>query len=214
MASCFALGFGVLHWITSISGILWFVALLVFSLWIPLHKISYLYPQWLSCKFVGLLEGSLNIQSAIYFYPTATEQILIEDRDNFCEVHGPKFLLSFADQNHSLSNSICLNVLFVELCCKCQSFPREVPLLENRALWRNEDFSRSALVLIDAAAPGVCSEPGEDLGVHLLRKQSNAGEDCPVNSTSSVSKIWSQKLNLAVRRCKRCLFPHWVSLRP
>lgn len=142
MASCFALGFGVLHWITSISGILWFVALLVFSLWIPLHKISYLYPQWLSCKFVGLLEGTLNIQSAIYFYPTATEQILIEDRDNFCEVHGPKFLLSFADQNHSLSNSICLNVLFVELCCKCQSFPREVPLLENRALWRNEDFSQ------------------------------------------------------------------------
>lgn len=73
MASCFALDFGIVHWITSISSILCFVALFIFSLWSPSPQNLISVSTRLSCKFVGLVEATLNIQSAMYFYPTATE---------------------------------------------------------------------------------------------------------------------------------------------
>lgn len=119
------------------------------------------------------LKASHHIYSATYFYPTTTKQILIEGRDNFFEVQGPYDLSScFPLQTKtSPSKGICLKAFFVacvEPCCKSQSFPREVPLLENAGLWQNE-----AIFQVCAGVDSYSSS----WGMLRDRQSSNARED-------------------------------------
>ena len=102
--------------------------------------------------------------------------------------HKTSVLFSFADQNHSISKGICLNALFVawvELRCKSQSFPREVPLLENTGVWQNE-----AIFQVCAGVDSYSSSQG----VLRARRSSNSRES-QARGCVSASLLASQEGN-------------------